>query len=217
MAPSMLKAPSILRQSVKDQQKPAEEGHFPVAMWLRLEELGLVRRWSITLSRKPDTGRYGLGLNEGNEVTVAPEGSGLMLADIIIGCEGERLGVKRLEDHLLHHGEPTIELEVIRALCPTEELRRRASSLSIAPREPPPTEGECSPATVVAERKWWHRKREPLGRSLLNESDDVDGTPDAAGRAGVAWYDESGVAAAPTPTADLQQSLARVRLTECED
>ena len=92
MAPSMLKAPSILRQSVKDQQKPAEEGHFPVAMWLRLEELGLVRRWSITLSRKPDTGRYGLGLNEGNEVTVAPEGSGLMLADIIIGCEGERLG-----------------------------------------------------------------------------------------------------------------------------
>ena len=81
-------------------------------MWLRLEELGLVRRWSITLSRKPDTGRYGLGLNEGNEVTVAPEGSGLMLADIIIGCEGERLGVKRLEDHLLHHGEPRIELEV---------------------------------------------------------------------------------------------------------
>ena len=43
---------------------------------------------------------------------------------------------------------------MIRALCPTEELRRRASSLSIAPREPPPTEGECSPATVVAERKW---------------------------------------------------------------
>lgn len=96
----------------QDQQKPAEEGHFPVATWLRLEELGLVRRWSITLSRKPDTGRYGLGLNEGNEVTVAPEGSGLMLADIIIGCEGERLGLKRLEDHLLHHGEPTIELEV---------------------------------------------------------------------------------------------------------
>ena len=71
-----------------------------------------MRRWSITLSRSPDTGRYGLGLNEGNEVTVAPEGSGLMLADIIIGCEGERLGLKRLEDHLLHHAEPTIELEV---------------------------------------------------------------------------------------------------------
>ena len=86
--------------------------HFPVATWLRLEEMGLVRRWSITLSRSPDTGRYGLGLNEGNEVTVAPEGSGLMLADIIIGCEGERLGLKRLEDHLLHHAEPTIELEV---------------------------------------------------------------------------------------------------------
>ena len=33
----------------------------------------MVRRWSITLSRRPDTGRYGLGLNEGNEVTVAPE------------------------------------------------------------------------------------------------------------------------------------------------
>ena len=32
--------------------------------------------------------------------------------------------------------------------------------------------------------RWWHRKREPLGRSLLNESDDVDGTPDAAGCAG---------------------------------
>ena len=86
--------------------------HFPVATWLRLEEMGLVRRWSITLSRNPDTGRYGLGLNEGNEVTVAPEGSGLMLGDIIIGCEGERLGLKRLEDHLLHHAEPTIELEV---------------------------------------------------------------------------------------------------------
>ena len=71
-----------------------------------------MRRWSITLSRRPDTGRYGLGLNEGNEVTVAPERSGLMKADIIIGCEGERLGLKRLEDHLLHHGEPTIELEV---------------------------------------------------------------------------------------------------------
>ena len=71
-----------------------------------------MRRWSITLSRSPDTGRYGLGLNEGNEVTVAPKESGLMLADIIIGCEGERLGLKRLEDHLLHHAEPTIELEV---------------------------------------------------------------------------------------------------------
>lgn len=71
-----------------------------------------MRRWSITLSRIPDTGRYGLGLNDANEVTLAPDGSPLMKADIIIGCEGERLGLRRLEDYLLHHGEPTIELEV---------------------------------------------------------------------------------------------------------
>jgi hypothetical protein len=68
---------------------------------------------------------------------------------------------------------------------------------------------------VVAGRKWWHRKREPLGRSLLNLSDDLDGTPEAAGRAGgVAWYDESSVTGVRTPIADLQQSLSRVRLAD---
>ena len=51
-----------------------------------------------------------------------------------------------------------------------------------APREASPTDG-CSPSTVVAERKWWHRKREPLGQSLLNLSNDLDGTPEVAGRA----------------------------------
>ena len=70
-----------------------------------------MRRWRITLPRNPDTGRFGLGLNEGNEVTIPPAGSGLVMADVIIGCEGERLGSTRLVDQLLEHGEPTIELE----------------------------------------------------------------------------------------------------------
>ena len=130
--------------------------------------------------------------------------------------------------------------QVIRALCSPEELRRRASSFSsldhlasaighrdkqvaraianrseqvaigVPPREVSATD-ECSPSTVVAERKWWHRKREPLGQSLLNLSNDLE----AAGPAGgVAWYDESSVTAVHTPIADLQQTLSRVRLTD---
>ena len=134
--------------------------------------------------------------------------------------------------------------QVIRALCSPEELRRRASSFSsldhlasaighrdkqvaraianrseqvaigVPPREVSATD-ECSPSTVVAERKWWHRTRAPLGQSRRTLSNALDGTPEAAGRAGgVAWYDESSVTGVHTPIADLQQTLSRVRLTD---
>ena len=64
------------------------------------------------MSRNESTGRFGLGLNDSNAVTQPPENSGLLQGDFIIGCEGARLGKSRLEDYILLHGEPTIELEV---------------------------------------------------------------------------------------------------------
>ena len=51
-----------------------------------------MRRWCCTLTCNPETGRFGLGLNDCNSVNYAPEGSGLMQYDIILGADGERLG-----------------------------------------------------------------------------------------------------------------------------
>ena len=61
-----------------------------------------MRRWCCTLTCNPETGRFGLGLNDCNSVNYAPEGSGLMQYDIILGADGERLGNTKLEKQLKH-------------------------------------------------------------------------------------------------------------------
>ena len=54
------------------------------APWLMLEQEGHMRRLNLTLRRQPDTGAYGLGLNDFNAVIDVPPSSSLERNDVIV-------------------------------------------------------------------------------------------------------------------------------------
>jgi len=160
--------------------------------WLRLEELGAVRRFSVALKRHPETGLFGLQLTDDNVIVavLSPwKGNELLQKyDIVIGAEGERLGASKLEEKLPMYGEAGVELEVLR---PQEdkrsfvELRRlvnaSSSASSASSRGSGKGEGEgeeASPRTAPTRKKWFSRAPSTGRKPLASRENDACDSPE---------------------------------------
>ena len=93
------------------------------APWLMLEQEGHMRRRNITLRRQPDTGAYGLGLNDFNAVIDVPPSSSLERNDVIVEVAGKTLNRgEKLQDYV--PAGDSMRLVVLRPLISIPELQK---------------------------------------------------------------------------------------------
>ena len=93
------------------------------APWLMLEQEGHMRRLNLTLRRQPDTGAYGLGLNDFNAVIDVPPSSSLERNDVIVEVAGKTLNRgEKLQDYV--PAGDSMRLVVLRPLISIPELQK---------------------------------------------------------------------------------------------
>ena len=93
------------------------------APWLMLEQEGHMRRLLLTLRRQPDTGAYGLGLNDFNAVIDVPPSSSLERNDVIVEVAGKTLNRgEKLQDYV--PAGDSMRLVVLRPLISIPELQK---------------------------------------------------------------------------------------------
>ena len=103
-----------------DQALPDAE---PEGAVVKLELEGHMRRLSVELRKQPETGAYGLGLNDFNAVIDVPPNSSLEQNDLVVEVAGKKLGRGEKLQDCLPPGD-TMALVVLRPLLSVPELQK---------------------------------------------------------------------------------------------
>ena len=110
----------LRRQSSLIKPSPTQN---PKAPWFKLELEGHMRRLSVELRKQPETGAYGLGLNDFNAVIDVPPNSSLEQNDLVVEVAGKKLGRGEKLQDCLPAGD-TMALVVLRPLLSVPELQK---------------------------------------------------------------------------------------------
>ena len=110
----------LRRQSSLIKPSPTQN---PKAPWFKLELEGHMRRLSVELRKQPETGAYGLGLNDFNAVIDVPPNSSLEQNDLVVEVAGKKLGRGEKLQDCLPPGD-TMALVVLRPLLSVPELQK---------------------------------------------------------------------------------------------
>lgn len=112
----------LRRQSSLIKPSPTQNGGIK-APWFKLELEGHMRRLSVELRKQPETGAYGLGLNDFNAVIDVPPNSSLEQNDLVVEVAGKKLGRGEKLQDCLPAGD-TMALVVLRPLLSVPELQK---------------------------------------------------------------------------------------------
>ena len=110
----------LRRQSSLIKPSPTQN---PKAPWFKLELEGHMRRLQVELRKQPETGAYGLGLNDFNAVIDVPPNSSLEQNDLVVEVAGKKLGRGEKLQDCLPAGD-TMALVVLRPLLSVPELQK---------------------------------------------------------------------------------------------